>query len=43
MVRNALGRQFLEAEEILFSGRHASYWESLEAALHCFALAIEVE
>ena len=37
-----VGRQFLEAEDILFSARHASYWESLEAGTHCFIMAIEV-
>ena len=36
------GRQFLEAEEVLFKTRHASYWESLEAGVQCFILAIEV-
>ena len=37
-----IGRQFIAAEELLFSARHASYWESLDAAVHCFMLAIEV-
>lgn len=37
------GRQFLEAEDILFSARHASYWESLEAGTHCFIMAIQAQ
>lgn len=37
------GRQFIAAEEQLFSARHASYWESLDAGINCFMLAIEVE
>ena len=42
-VRNVLsGRQFLHAEEILYSARHASYEESLEAGVQCFLLAIDV-
>jgi len=36
------GRQFLQAEEILYSARHASYEESLEAGVQCFLLAIDV-
>ena len=36
------GREFLEAEDLLFSARHVSYWDSLEAAIHCFLLAIRV-
>ena len=36
------GRQFIAAEELLFSARHASYWESLDAGINCFMLAIEV-
>ena len=38
----ATGRQFIAAEELLFSARHASYWESLDAGINCFMLAIEV-
>lgn len=26
----------------MYSARHASYWESLDAAVHCFLLAIQV-
>lgn len=37
-----LGRQFFEAEDILFSARHASYRESLDAGTHCFIMAIQV-
>ncbi len=37
-----VGRQFLEAEDILFQARHASYWESMEAGVQCFLMAIEV-
>lgn len=37
------GRQFIEAEDVLFSARHASYWESLEAGTHCFIMAIEAQ
>ena len=36
------GRQFIAAEDLLFSARHPSYWESLDAAVNCFMLAIEV-
>lgn len=35
------GRQFIAAEDKLFSARHPSYWDSLDAAIHCFMLAIE--
>lgn len=37
-----VGRQFIAAEELLFTARHASYWESLDAGVNCFMLAIEV-
>ena len=36
------GRQFLQAEEVLFSAVHASYEESLEAGIQCFLLAMDV-
>ena len=36
------GRQFFQAEEVLYSARHASYEESLEAGIQCFLLSIEV-
>lgn len=36
------GRQFLEAEDSLFKAQHASYWECLDAGIHCFIRAIEV-
>jgi len=42
MVLSLSGRQFLQAEEILYSARHASYEESLEAGVQCFLLAIDV-
>ena len=35
------GRQFFQAEEILFLSRSASYEESLEAGVQCFSLAIQ--
>lgn len=37
-----LGRQFLTAEDILFTGGYPSYGESLDAGIQCFLLAIEV-
>lgn len=37
------GRQFFQAEEILFLSRSASYEESLEAAIQCFSLAIQAQ
>lgn len=37
------GRQFFQAEEILFLSRSASYEESLEAAVQCFSLAIQAQ
>ena len=36
------GRQFFQAEEVLYSARHTSYGESLEAGIQCFLLSIEV-
>ena len=36
------GREFIEAEELLYSGRHVTYWDSFEAAIQCFLLAIRV-
>lgn len=36
------GRQFFQAEEVLYSARHTSYEESLEAGIQCFLLSIEV-
>ncbi len=36
------GRQFLTAEDILFTGGYPSYGESLDAGIQCFLLAIEV-
>ena len=42
MALSLSGRQFLQAEEILYSARHASYEESLEAGVQCFLLAIDV-
>lgn len=42
IVISPTGRQFIAAEELLFSARHASYWESLDAGVNCFMLAIEV-
>ena len=37
-----IGRQFIAAEDLLYSARHATYWDSLDAAVNCFMLAIEV-
>ena len=37
-----LGRQFFQAEDVLYSARHASYWECLDAGVQCYMLAIEV-
>lgn len=37
-----VGRQFLIAEDILFTGGYPSYGDSLEAGIQCFLLAIEV-
>ena len=36
------GRQFLIAEDILFTGSYPSYGDSLDAGIQCFLLAIEV-
>ena len=36
------GRQFLQAEDMLFSALHTSYEESLEAGIQCFLLSIDV-
>ncbi len=36
------GRQFLIAEDILFTGGYPSYGDSLDAGVQCFLLAIEV-
>lgn len=36
------GRQFLQAEDVLFTGRFPSYEESLNSGVQCFMLAIEV-
>lgn len=35
-------RQFLMAEDQLYQARNASYVEMVEAAVHCFLLAIHV-
>ncbi len=36
------GRQFIIAEDILFTGGYPSYGDSLDAGIQCFLLAIEV-
>ena len=36
------GRQFFTVEEMLFSAHHATYWECLDAGVHCFLMAIDV-
>ena len=37
-----IGRQFFQAEDVLFTAKQATYRECLEAGVQCFLLAIDV-